>query len=85
MARADREYILRTACAEILPYEFYRVAPEGVTFVTTNLVIRDARGVEPGRGFVAKIRYRRLTGTINCAASAHSDDLKRSEKSTPVE
>jgi len=32
-----------TACAEILPYEFYRVAPEGVTFVTTNLVIRDAR------------------------------------------
>jgi len=26
-----------------LPYEFYRVAPEGVTFVSTNLVIRDAR------------------------------------------
>src|SRR4030095_15703010 len=25
------------------PYEFYRVAPEGVTFVSTNLVIRDAR------------------------------------------
>ena len=32
-----------TACAEIFPYEFYRVAPEGVTLVLTNLVIRDAR------------------------------------------
>src|SRR5207247_554858 len=31
------------ACSEILPYECYRVAPEGVTFVSTNLVIRDAR------------------------------------------
>jgi maleate cis-trans isomerase len=32
-----------SACAEIPPYEFYRVAPEGVTIVSTNLVIRDAR------------------------------------------
>lgn len=32
-----------TACAEILPYDFYRVTPEGVTFVTTNLVSRNAR------------------------------------------
>ena len=41
--RARIGNISPTACAEILPYEFYRVAPEGVTFVTTNLVIRDAR------------------------------------------
>src|SRR3990167_4515599 len=32
-----------TACAEIFPYEFYRAAPEGVTVVMANLVIRDAR------------------------------------------
>lgn len=41
--RARIGNISPTACAEILPYEFYRVAPEGVTFVTANLVIRDAR------------------------------------------
>ena len=41
--RARIGNISPTSCAEILPYEFYRVAPEGVTFVTTNLVIRDAR------------------------------------------
>jgi hypothetical protein len=41
--RARIGNISPTACSEILPYEFYRVAPEGVTFVTTNLVIRDAR------------------------------------------
>ena len=41
--RARIGNISPTACAEILPYEFYRVAPEGVTFVSTNLVIRDAR------------------------------------------
>ena len=41
--RARIGNISPTACAEILPYEFYRVAPDGVTFVTTNLVIRDAR------------------------------------------
>jgi maleate cis-trans isomerase len=41
--RARIGNISPTACAEILSYEFYRVAPEGVTFVTTNLVIRDAR------------------------------------------
>ena len=40
--RARIGNISPTACAEILPYEFYRVAPEGVTFVSTNLVIRDA-------------------------------------------
>ena len=32
-----------TACSEILQYESYRVAPEGVTFVSTHLVTRDAR------------------------------------------
>lgn len=32
-----------TACTEIFPYEFYRVAPYGVTLVLSNLVIRDAR------------------------------------------
>ena len=32
-----------TACTEIFPYEFYRVAPDGVTLVLSNLVIRDAR------------------------------------------
>jgi maleate cis-trans isomerase len=41
--RARIGNISPTACAEILPYEFYRVAPDGVTFVTTNLLIRDAR------------------------------------------
>jgi hypothetical protein len=41
--RARIGNISPTTCAEILPYEFYRVAPDGVTFVTTNLVIRDAR------------------------------------------
>ena len=41
--RARIGNISPTACAEIFPYEFYRVAPEGVTVVTTNLVIRDAR------------------------------------------
>src|SRR6266545_7395098 len=41
--RARIGNISPTTCAEILPYEFYRVAPEGVTFVSTNLVIRDAR------------------------------------------
>ena len=41
--RARIGNISPTACSEILPYEFYRVAPEGVTFVSTNLVIRDAR------------------------------------------
>ena len=41
--RARIGNISPTACAEILPYEFYRVASEGVTFVSTNLVIRDAR------------------------------------------
>jgi maleate isomerase len=41
--RARLGNISPTACAEIFPYEFYRVAPEGVTLVTTNLVIRDAR------------------------------------------
>ena len=45
--RARIGNISPTSCAEILPYEFYRVAPDGVTFVTTNLVIRDAR--EPGQ------------------------------------
>jgi maleate isomerase len=32
-----------TAVAEIFPYEFYCAAPEGVTLVMANLVIRDAR------------------------------------------
>jgi len=32
-----------TACTEIFPYEFYRVAPDGVTLVLSNLVIHDAR------------------------------------------
>jgi hypothetical protein len=41
--RARIGNISPTACAEILLYEFYRVAPEGVTFVSTTLVIRDAR------------------------------------------
>src|ERR1043166_3099562 len=41
--RARIGNISPTVCAEIFPYEFYRVAPEGVTLVTTNLVIRDAR------------------------------------------
>ena len=41
--RARIGNISPTVCAEIFPYEFYRVAPEGVTVVTTNLVIRDAR------------------------------------------
>jgi maleate cis-trans isomerase len=41
--RARIGNISPTACSEILPFEFYRVAPEGVTFVSTNLVIRDAR------------------------------------------
>lgn len=41
--RARIGNISPTACSEILPYEFYRVAPEGTTFVSTNLVIRDAR------------------------------------------
>jgi maleate cis-trans isomerase len=41
--RARIGNISPTACAEILPYEFYRAAPDGVTFVTTNLLIRDAR------------------------------------------
>src|SRR4029077_5833286 len=41
--RARIGNISPTACSEILPDEFYRVAPEGVTFVSTNLVIRDAR------------------------------------------
>ena len=39
-----------TACAEILPYEFYWVAPERVTFVSTNLAIHDARE-SAGGGF----------------------------------
>lgn len=42
--RARVGNISPTACAEILPYEFYRVAPEGVTFMSTNLVIRKIRG-----------------------------------------
>jgi len=41
--RARIGNISPTVCAEIFPYEFYRVAPEGVTLVTTNLAIRDAR------------------------------------------
>src|ERR1043166_2600767 len=41
--RARIGNISPTVCAEIFPYEFYRVAPEGGTLVTTNLVIRDAR------------------------------------------
>jgi maleate cis-trans isomerase len=41
--RARIGNISPSACAEIHPYEFYRVAPEGVTIVSTNLVIRDAR------------------------------------------
>ena len=36
-------HISPTACVEIFPYEFYRAAPEGVTVVIANLVIRDAR------------------------------------------
>jgi maleate cis-trans isomerase len=36
-------HISPTACVEIFPYEFYRAAPEGVTLVIANLVIRDAR------------------------------------------
>jgi hypothetical protein len=48
--RARIGNISPTACAEILPYEFYRVAPEGVTFVSTNLVIRDARESSQGCG-----------------------------------
>lgn len=41
--RARIGNISPTACAEIFPYEFYRAAPEGVTVVMANLVIRDAR------------------------------------------
>jgi arylmalonate decarboxylase len=41
--RARIGNISPTAVAEIFPYEFYRVAPEGVTVVMANLVIRDAR------------------------------------------
>jgi maleate cis-trans isomerase len=41
--RARIGNISPSTCAEIHPYEFYRVAPEGVTLVSTNLVIRDAR------------------------------------------
>lgn len=41
--RARLGNISPSACAEIFPYEFYRAAPEGVTLVTTNLAIRDAR------------------------------------------
>ena len=41
--RARIGNISPTVCAEIFPYEFYRVAPDGVTLVTTNLMIRDAR------------------------------------------
>jgi hypothetical protein len=51
--RARIGNISPTAGAEILPYEFYRVAPEGVTFVSTNLVIRRRAGVRSSRGFVA--------------------------------
>ncbi len=48
--RARIGNISPTACAEILPYEFYRVAPEGVTFVSTNLVITRRAGVQPSLG-----------------------------------
>ena len=41
--RARIGNISPTACTEIFPYEFYRVAPDGVTLVLSNLVIRDAR------------------------------------------
>jgi len=34
--RARIGNILPTACVEILPYEFYRVALERITFVTTH-------------------------------------------------
>jgi hypothetical protein len=50
--RARIGNISPTACSEILPYEFYQVAPEGVAFVSTNLVIRRRVGVQPVRGFV---------------------------------
>jgi hypothetical protein len=33
--RARIGNISPTACSEILPYDFYRVAPDGVTFVST--------------------------------------------------
>jgi hypothetical protein len=71
--RARSGNISPTACMAILPYEFYRVAPEGVTFVTIHRVVC-------ARGSPAESRP-----TINDAASAHSDGLKRSEKSTPIE
>ena len=41
--RARIGNISPTACAEIFPYEFYRAAPQGVTVVMANLLIRDAR------------------------------------------
>ncbi len=53
--RARIGNISPTVCAEIFPYEFYRVAPEGVTLVTTNLVIRDAQRVERSRSFMGEV------------------------------
>ena len=53
--RARIGNISPTACSEILPYEFYRVAPEGVTFVSTNLVIRDARESSQVEAFSVQI------------------------------
>ena len=37
--RARIGNILPTACVEILPYEFYRVALEKITFATTHWVV----------------------------------------------
>ena len=44
-----------TVCAEILPYEFYWVAPEGTNFVSTNLAIHAARESAGGGFKVARV------------------------------
>ena len=50
MTRAHRQYFANGLCDD--SYEFYRAAPDGVTFMTTNLAVCDARESTVG-GFKA--------------------------------
>jgi hypothetical protein len=68
--RARIGNISPTVCAEIFPYEFYRVAPKGVTLVTTNLVIRDA-----GESSKVEASWENFNTTIENLAQTRVDEL----------
>lgn len=59
-----------TACTEIFPYEFYQVAPDGVTLVLSNLVIRDAR-----QSSQVEASWQGFDAAIGCLAETQVDHI----------